>query len=311
MNRTTEVAAFKEKREESQTAQKLDVDTSPRLENSENIKRIFTNREAVSVEDLMSNGKDNCETKSLAPDNIDNEDDTLIRIKSTEDIDRHRPTDNCQKLKESYPLQNLNPLPEEHELKVNEDAVNLTYYHSPTKFSDIMKELNAQRDKGRLCDVVFSFEKKHIFAHGSVLAANSPYFEMQLGKEYHSNASMKGMHVLAFPTAVVEVANNLIHYMYTSSLGICSENMDELLRVACKLGMTDVIRFCSEHLEKTLNVDNWLETRLLAVQYQLESVMSSVKIFLKNHLPEVTFTKSFLELAKDDIFSTFRKHQRK
>ena len=193
----------------------------------------------------------------------------------------------------------------------NEEAIgaeektgsSFTYYQNSSKYGDIMKILKDQRDKGRYCDVIFSFEKKEIYVHSCVLAANSPYFDMQLEEQY-SDSSFKRMRPLIFPSTDFQVAESLIHYMYTSSLGIATEIVEELIRVADRLGMADVLQYCSEHLVKNLNVNNWLKVKLLAVQYKLESVITSVRMFLTNHLPEVMCTTGFLELNKEDILST-------
>ena len=179
----------------------------------------------------------------------------------------------------------------------------LTYYQNTSKYGDTMKVLNNQREKGRHCDVIFCFEKEEIYAHSCVLAVNSPYFDMQLEKEY-SESSVKRMRTLTFPTTDIQIAEYLIHYMYTSSLGISNEIVEELVRVADILGMADVLQYCSEHLVKNLNINNWLKVKLLSVQYELESVITSVRLFLTNHLPEVMCTTGFLELNAEDISST-------
>ena len=182
-------------------------------------------------------------------------------------------------------------------------ASSLTYYQNSSKYGDIMKILKDQRDKGRYCDVFFSFEKKEIYAHSCVLAANSPYFDMQLEEQY-SDSSFKRMCPLTFPSTDFQVAESLIHYMYTSSLGIATEIVEELIRVADRLGMADVLQYCSEHLVKNLNINNWQKVKLLAVHYKWETVITSVGMFLTNHLPEVMCTTCFLELNKEDILST-------
>ena len=195
----------------------------------------------------------------------------------------------------------------EAERKSNEQKpTDLTYYQNDAKWGDVMKELKSQTQAGKYCDVVLTVENSKIYAHSCVLAANSPHFNTQLGEPCISELSAAKMNHVIFPSNSKKIAECIIDYMYTSRLGLTSEWVGEIMSVAEKLGMGDILQYCGEHLVKELNINNWLEVKSLALQYQLEPVTLSIKTFLVNHLPEVMCTTMFLELDKDDVIAILK-----
>ena len=330
MDDITATADYTDETTDMPNIQEARHDILPEVRNSENgavinrseaggeLSEIPVKKDDTSIDKKVTLSSDNYEIKSneLESSNL-NAEACIIKTKPGEqEINRGQACEGVKELCETSALHDemketashcdVNTTTVEVEDAVGAEkktAIPLTYYQNTSKYSDIMKILKDQREKGRYCDVIFSFEKEEIYAHSCVLAANSPYFDMQLEEEY-SETSLKRMRSMTFPTTHIQIAEYLIHYMYTSSLGISTEIVDELVRVADRLGMVDVIQYCSEHLVKNLNINNWLEVKSLAIQYQLESVITSVRIFLTNHLPEVMCTTGFLELNKEDILST-------
>ncbi len=177
----------------------------------------------------------------------------------------------------------------------------LIYYENDQKFANMMKFINNNREQGKYCDTVLEVGDKKYFAHSCVLAANSPHFDKILGGGHvdDQHTSFK----LSVPTENKEVADVLIEYMYTANLGVNMEIVGELMKVAHELGMTDVLQCCGVHLTKELNIFNWLEIKMIADRYNLESVIIGIKKLVAEKMSKISQSTLFLDLDEDRISS--------
>ncbi|XP_026878515.2 hypermethylated in cancer 1 like [Electrophorus electricus] len=113
--------------------------------------------------------------------------------------------------------------------------------------SQLLLQLNQQRSKGFLCDVVIMVENTLFRAHKSILAATSSYFKSLV---LHDN-------LIHLDSEVVEPAvfQKILDFIYTGKL--CDEsqgtdpvqNLSSLLAVANYLQLPDLVSLCSSRLE--------------------------------------------------------------
>ncbi|XP_076877585.1 hypermethylated in cancer 1 like [Brachyhypopomus gauderio] len=113
--------------------------------------------------------------------------------------------------------------------------------------SQLLLQLNQQRSKGFLCDVVIMVENTLFRAHKSILAATSSYFKSLV---LHDN-------LIHLDSELVEPAvfQKILDFIYTGKL--CDENqgadyvqnISSLLAVANYLQLPDLVSLCSSRLE--------------------------------------------------------------
>ena len=92
-----------------------------------------------------------------------------------------------------------------------------------------------------------------------------------------------------------DVMGVLLNFVYTETVDVSVENVQELLPAACLLQLTGVKLACSEFLEKQLDPTNCLGIRIFAENHGCESLRKAAQ--------DYTY-KSFEELIKHEEFRT-------
>ncbi|KAJ1531467.1 hypothetical protein ONE63_000142 [Megalurothrips usitatus] len=153
----------------------------------------------------------------------------------------------------------------------------------------ILEKLRMQKDSGRFCDVTLYVEGKQFKAHRNVLASCSSYFDtmlkMQRIVKEHLTITCKSS----------EVFQCLLNYMYTGSVVIDKENVCELVRLSNHFVVPKLKNYCSEYLERYLEVSNCVSVREMADKYSMPSLLKYSTNFIKNHIDEVMKQKELLD----------------
>ena len=124
----------------------------------------------------------------------------------------------------------------------------------------ILTTMNNLRKTNTLCDVTLRVDEQTFPAHRIVLAACSDYFCAMfthgMSEQDKSTIDLHGV-----SASVMEV---LLDFVYTETVDVSVENVQELLPAACLLQLTGVKQACSEFLEKQLDPFNCLGIRIFA-----------------------------------------------
>jgi kelch-like protein 11 len=159
----------------------------------------------------------------------------------------------------------------------------------------MLEKLRSQREEGRFCDVTLYVEGKIFRAHRSVLASCSPYFD-----------SILKMHRVVKERLTVTCQNSevfqcLINYMYTGNVNIDKENVNEMLRLANHFLVSKLKFHCEEYLEKSLDINNCLQVRLLAEKYNMIELSRNTTNFIQSHIQELVKHEEFLKCSSNQI----------
>ncbi|XP_028819970.1 zinc finger and BTB domain-containing protein 8B [Denticeps clupeoides] len=124
----------------------------------------------------------------------------------------------------------------------------------PCYQSRLLRELNEQRKRDFFCDCSVVVEG-HVFkAHRNVLFASSGYFRallvhyLQDSGQRHSTASLDIVTSQAFSL--------ILDFLYSGRLDLRSENVIEIMSAASYLQMTDVVNFCKDYINTSLEICN-------------------------------------------------------
>ncbi|KAL4648515.1 zinc finger and BTB domain-containing protein 21-like isoform X1 [Arapaima gigas] len=110
---------------------------------------------------------------------------------------------------------------------------NLVHYINPAHIFSLMSTLNEQRVSGHLCDVTLIVADQKFHAHRSVLAASSEYFQA-LFTRTHSDVQA----VVHLDFCEANVFENVLNYIYSSSLFVSKESLAAIQELGYSLGIS-------------------------------------------------------------------------
>ncbi len=163
--------------------------------------------------------------------------------------------------------------------------------------SEVLEGLARQQRNGTLCDVELQAEYQTIHAHKSVLAASTPYFEaMFLGKFEETNARTVEVKGVTFAGL-----KGVVDCIYTSSIDIGLNNINDILPAAHLMQMTGIVKQCEEWMEKTLAEDNCFHFLRLAEKYNIEKIEKNITDFVLKNFVVVSKTEEFGEISQQAL----------
>ena len=129
-------------------------------------------------------------------------------------------------------------------------------------------------------DVILECEGQEIMGHSQVLSARSNVFaktlqtdmkERREGRIYIKRASM------------VDV-KQLVDYMYSGKLDTSYVRLKELLILADRFEVLQLVESCSSKLSKTLNKSNAVELGIFGDKYNVKSLVDECARFITNNM---------------------------
>lgn len=161
----------------------------------------------------------------------------------------------------------------------------------------ILTTMNNLRKSGMLCDVMLKVEGQDFPVHRIVLAACSDYFCAMFTNEM-CEAKKSIVELLDIPASVIEV---LLDFVYTETVNVSVENVQELLPAACLLQLNGVKQACSEFLEKQLDPSNCLGIRIFAENHSCETLQQAAELFTFKYFEDVIRHEEFRSLSLKDV----------
>lgn len=165
----------------------------------------------------------------------------------------------------------------------------------------ILSTMNTLRKDGTLCDVTLKVQGQSFKAHRIVLAACSDYFCAMFTNEM-SEKCQSVIELHEVPTGIMDV---LLDFVYTETVNVSVENVQELLPAACLLQLTGVKNACCAFLEKQLDSSNCLGIKIFAEQHSCQELFDAANIFGLKHFEEVVIQEEFMSLTLHQVESLF------
>ncbi|CAC5365929.1 KLHL12 [Mytilus coruscus] len=163
----------------------------------------------------------------------------------------------------------------------------------------ILTTMNNLRKVNKLCDVVLQVDGEEFPAHRVVLAACSDYFCAMFTNEM----SEKDKSVITLHEISADVMRVLLDFVYTETVNVSVENVQELLPAACLLQLTGVKQACSSFLEKQLDATNCLGIKIFAEQHSCNELLEAADSFCLKHYEEIIKFDEFKTLPIDQVES--------
>ncbi|CAO2636980.1 Kelch-like protein 12 [Lemmus lemmus] len=166
-----------------------------------------------------------------------------------------------------------------------------------THAKSILNSMNSLRKSSTLCDVTLRVEQKDFPAHRIVLAACSDYFCAM----FTSELSEKGKPYVDIQGLTASTMEILLDFVYTETVHVTVENVQELLPAACLLQLKGVKQACCEFLESQLDPSNCLGIRDFAETHNCVDLMQAAEVFSQKHFPEVVQHEEFILLSQGEV----------
>uniref|UniRef100_A0A8C9ZF00 Kelch like family member 12 n=1 Tax=Sander lucioperca TaxID=283035 RepID=A0A8C9ZF00_SANLU len=161
----------------------------------------------------------------------------------------------------------------------------------------ILNAMNSLRKSNTLCDITLRVENTDFPAHRIVLAACSDYFcamfTSELAEKGKSFVDIQGL-----TAATMEI---LLDFVYTETVLVTVENVQELLPAACLLQLKGVKRACCDFLEGQLDPTNCLGIRDFAETHTCLDLMQAAELFSQKHFSEVVQHEEFMLLSQTEV----------
>ena len=150
-----------------------------------------------------------------------------------------------------------------------------------------MKALREQRD---LCDVILCIDNEEFPVHKVVLAAGSPYFNAMFTNE-HMESRQARVALNGINAATLEC---LLDYVYSSSLEVREDNVQNILAGASLLQLTPVVEACCEFIQVRLDHDNCLGIAAFAEMHGCVNLREISWWYVMANFSEVAQGEEFL-----------------
>ncbi|XP_069678685.1 influenza virus NS1A-binding protein homolog A-like isoform X2 [Periplaneta americana] len=164
--------------------------------------------------------------------------------------------------------------------------------------SRTLQALNMMRKNKHFCDVILHVGNVEFHAHRAVLACASPHlFELFTADDENKGSQRENIITYKLNGGFDRLAlEKLIHYAYTARLEVGDSQVKAVYLAACHLKMERVVKECSRHLIKNLNVDNCIETRSLPGIARNKTFVDQVDAFISKEFEQVSKSKILLSL---------------
>ncbi|XP_064603203.1 uncharacterized protein LOC135468734 [Liolophura sinensis] len=163
----------------------------------------------------------------------------------------------------------------------------------------IIKPLLRQRETGELCDVELMLNGLTFTAHKAILSLWSPYFLSMFTCDMREKTTRE----IDLTESVVLEDDNvfgfILDYMYTGSLVVTADNIEDILRISDFLLLDDVKEYCRQFYRDLGNIDlrNCLRTRFLAENHNLIDVRDCCQKIIESRFHDyLIYNDEILEL---------------
>ena len=165
-------------------------------------------------------------------------------------------------------------------------------YTSRNNASKILQDLQAMKHLEELCDVRLQTQDgASVCAHRLILCAASPYFKAM----FTGNLLEKDKRTVIINDVNGKALEQIVQFIYTSSIEIDSETVEDLLSSSNLLQVKEIVDVCCGFLKEQLHPSNCLGITELADRFSCKELWSEAHKFT---------VRNFLEVCKFEEFKS-------
>uniref|UniRef100_A0AAY5F4D7 BTB domain-containing protein n=1 Tax=Electrophorus electricus TaxID=8005 RepID=A0AAY5F4D7_ELEEL len=169
----------------------------------------------------------------------------------------------------------------------------------------LLTQMNKMRLRSDFCDVRLLVGGRAFQVHRLVLAASGPYFAA-LFSGAMSEAHEEEVHLAGVEAEVFEV---LLEFIYTGSIDVNVENVQELMVAADMLQLSEVVAICGEFLRGQMEPSNCVGIYQFLEQIGFVDLMEFTENYIQVHFLEVCGGEEFSNLSKEQLVRLLRSEE--
>lgn len=171
-------------------------------------------------------------------------------------------------------------------------------YISSSNPAFVLKGLESLLDLQELCDVTLRTEDGiSISAHRNVLSVGGPYFRAmftgKLRESKNETITLKGV--------TGESLQCIVRFIYSSSLDVNENNVDDLLGASDLFQMKEITNVCCQFLKEQLHPSNCLGIAAIAGGFSCEELRDEAHKYAVKHFTQVIKCDEFKDLPLEAV----------
>ncbi|XP_075688180.1 actin-binding protein IPP [Rhinoderma darwinii] len=166
----------------------------------------------------------------------------------------------------------------------------------------VLQKMDKMRQQLEFCDLRVHLGQAVFGAHKLVLAASSPYFAALLsGGMKESSGDV--VRIQEVDPAIFQL---LLDFIYSGSVLISPENVQELMTAADMLQLNHVVALCCDFLKEQIDPGNCIGFFQFSEQLACQHLLEFTECYIHAHFPEVQQEDEFQTLTKEQLIRLLR-----
>uniref|UniRef100_W5LKW1 Intracisternal A particle-promoted polypeptide n=1 Tax=Astyanax mexicanus TaxID=7994 RepID=W5LKW1_ASTMX len=188
---------------------------------------------------------------------------------------------------------------------VTSQSPDRTGYMSERHARLLLSHMNRLRLRSDFCDVRLLVGGQVFQVHRLVLAASGPYFSA-LFSGGMSEAREEEVQITGVDAEVFQV---LLEFIYTGSIDVTVENVQELMVAADMLQLSEVVAICGDFLRSHMEASNCVGIYQFLEQIGCLDLLEFTENYIHVHFLEVCVSEEFSSLSKDQLVRLLRSEE--
>ncbi|XP_051553988.1 actin-binding protein IPP-like isoform X3 [Myxocyprinus asiaticus] len=178
-------------------------------------------------------------------------------------------------------------------------------YFSDRHAGLLLAQMNKMRLRSDFCDVRLLVGGRVFGVHRLVLAAGGPYFSAlfsgAMSEAYEEEVRITGVEA--------DVFEMLLEFIYTGSIGVTVDTVQELMVAADMLQLNEVVEICGEFLRAHMDPSNCVGIYQFLEQIACMDHLQFTEDYIHVHFLEICSSEEFSVFSKDQLVKLLRSEE--
>ncbi|XP_055845251.1 kelch-like protein 4 isoform X2 [Episyrphus balteatus] len=163
----------------------------------------------------------------------------------------------------------------------------------------VSAEIRTFYESGEFCDIVLiaGVDDFRLPAHRMILSASSGYFRTM----FRSNLSDAKAPEITLEQWDGETLKSIVDFMYTPTIEIMNENVENVLRAADFFQVNSLVTSCCTFMMQQLDTCNCLRVVFFAEQHNYSELLEKALAFTHLNFEQVSKEQEFLEMTDEQL----------
>ncbi|KAM3914191.1 LOW QUALITY PROTEIN: actin-binding protein IPP [Leptodactylus fuscus] len=169
----------------------------------------------------------------------------------------------------------------------------------------VLQQMSKMRQQMEFCDLHVHIGQAVFGVHKLVLAASSPYFAALLSGGMKESSG----DVVQIQEVSPAIFQLLLDYIYSGSVLISPDNVQDLMTAADMLQLNHVVALCCDYLKEQIEPGNCIGFFQFSEQLACQPLLEFTETYIHTHFPEVQQGDEFLALTKEQLIRLLRSEE--